>query len=75
MLPREFLPESRLNLENAVRFDWGDWDDLPLLAHRLFAGLRQLDAAGVDLILCPLPPGEELGVAIRDRLGKAARSK
>ena len=74
MLPREFLPESRLNLENAVRFDWGDWDDLPLLAHRLFAGLRQLDAAGVDLILCPLPPGEELGVAIRDRLGKAARS-
>ncbi len=45
-----------------------------MLAHRLFAGLRELDAAGVDLILCPLPPAEGLGLAIQDRLLKAAKA-
>ena len=45
-----------------------------MLAHRLFAGLRELDAAGVDLILCPLPPPEGLGTAIQDRLLKAAKT-
>jgi L-threonylcarbamoyladenylate synthase len=41
----------------------------------LFAGLRKLDAAGVELILCPLPPAEGLGLAIRDRLLKAAKPR
>jgi L-threonylcarbamoyladenylate synthase len=37
--------------------------------------MRALDEAGVDIILCPLPPEEGLGLALRDRLRKAARAK
>ncbi len=54
-------------------FPWGVLADQDQLAHRLFAGLRELDAAGASVILCPLPANEGLGVAIRDRLQKAAR--
>ena len=43
------------------------------LARRLFAGLRELDAAGATVIVCPLPENKGLGIAIRDRLLKAAR--
>jgi L-threonylcarbamoyladenylate synthase len=74
MLPGNFLARGRAELPaDAAIFDWGDWRDLQQLAHRLFAGLRQLDAAGVDTILCPLPPPEGIGAALRDRLTKAAK--
>ena len=77
MLPAHFLPKgiSAAALDKTVIFNWGDWHDLATLAHRLFAGLRQLDAAGVDVILCPLPPAEGLGIAIQDRLLKAAKTE
>jgi L-threonylcarbamoyladenylate synthase len=52
---------------------WGDLRDQEKLARRLFAGLRELDAAGATVIVCPLPEHRGLGVAIRDRLLKAAR--
>ncbi len=42
------------------------------LAQRLFGALRDLDAAGVDLILARDFGGEGLGLAIRDRLTRAA---
>jgi L-threonylcarbamoyladenylate synthase len=74
MLPSNFLPEgTQIASHVAAIFDWGDWQDLEMLAHRLFAGLRYLDNAGVQLILCPLPPPEGVGSAIRDRLLKAAQ--
>jgi len=77
MLPANFLPETPAHsqLHKAVIFHWGDWADSPVLAHRLFAGLRELDRAGVDLIVCPLPPANGLGVAIQDRLIKAAKKQ
>lgn len=53
-------------------FAWGPWSDLEGLAHRLFAGLRSLDAVGCSVILCPAPPERGIGLAIRDRLRKAA---
>ena len=56
-------------------FEWGPWGDGEVLARRLFAGLRALDEAGVTVILCPLPEGDGVGVALRDRLKKAARRK
>ena len=56
-------------------FEWGTWGDNDTLARRLFAGLRALDEAGVSVILCPLPEEDGIGVALRDRLKKAARSK
>jgi L-threonylcarbamoyladenylate synthase len=56
-------------------FAWGEWSDEGLLAQRLFAGLRSLDARGVDVIVCPVPVGSGIAVALRDRLEKAARMK
>lgn len=56
-------------------FPWASWDDGEALAQRLFAGLRDLDTRGVTTILCPLPEASGVGLAIRDRLEKAARIK
>ncbi|HET9086490.1 MAG TPA: L-threonylcarbamoyladenylate synthase [Acidobacteriaceae bacterium] len=55
------------------RYDWGQWNDDRQLAENLFAGLRWLDSLGAQRIVCPLPPENGLGSAIRDRLQKAAR--
>jgi L-threonylcarbamoyladenylate synthase len=56
-------------------FQWGPWGDNEVLARRLFAGLRRLDEAGATVILCPLPDAHGVGLALRDRLQKAARKK
>jgi L-threonylcarbamoyladenylate synthase len=56
-------------------FRWNSFDDSAALAKTLFAGLRDLDHRGVTVILCPVPPSDGLGMAIRDRLEKAAKSK
>ena len=56
----------------AAIFPWGDWSRPEELAHRLFAGLRYLDAMDCTVILCPMPPAEGIGAAMRDRLRKAA---
>jgi L-threonylcarbamoyladenylate synthase len=66
------LPDNWSAPPNAHIFPWGSWDDPDTLAARLFAGLRALDDAGVDTILCPLPPPGGLRDALRDRLKKAA---
>jgi L-threonylcarbamoyladenylate synthase len=55
----------------AAVFAWGRWADLDEMAHALYAGLRELDGKGCTVILCPLPPDEGIGMAIRDRLAKA----
>lgn len=60
-------------MEPACVFLWGRWDAPAELAQRLYAGLRALDSADCSVILCPLPPADGLGAAIRDRLHKAAR--
>lgn len=50
---------------------WGRWDAPEEMARTLYAGLRELDAHGCTVILCPLPPETGIGTAIRDRLRKA----
>ena len=68
------LPEgiaAREEIGAAQIYSWGKWDAPETLAHGLYAGLRALDAAGCTVILCPLPPADGIGAAIRDRLGKA----
>jgi L-threonylcarbamoyladenylate synthase len=55
----------------AAVFAWGRWAAPEELAHTLYAGLRRLDGAGCTVILCPMPPAEGIGTAIRDRLLKA----
>ena len=54
-------------------FQWGEWNHTEQLAHNLYAALRSLDAQHCSVILCPLPPADGIGIAIRDRLMKAAR--
>ena len=68
------LPEGMMTpkeIKAAHVYPWGKWDAPETLAHELYAGLRALDAAGCTVIVCPLPPAEGIGVAIRDRLRKA----
>ena len=73
MVPENWLNEESLSRGGLVIFDWGVWNNPQQLAHNLFAGLRYLDKPGVSVILCPLPPAEGLGLALRDRLLRAAR--
>ena len=55
----------------ATIYPWGQWSNPDQLAHGLYAGLRALDAHGCTVILCPVPPEDGVGAAIRDRLRKA----
>ena len=72
MLPEGWPTPQKFDV--AQIFAWGRWDAPETLAHGLYAGLRALDDAGCTMILCPLPPALGIGVAIRDRLLKAASS-
>jgi L-threonylcarbamoyladenylate synthase len=47
-------------------------DDLEALAAALYGALRDLDAAGVDVVIAALPPAVGLGEAVADRLRRAA---
>jgi L-threonylcarbamoyladenylate synthase len=67
------MPSALINEGPYLVYEWGDLEDQEKLARRLFAGLRELDAAGATVIVCPLPENRGLGVTIRDRLLKAAR--
>jgi L-threonylcarbamoyladenylate synthase len=70
MLPDAF--QTAVIGRRARVFRWGNWADEEELAQRMFAGLRWLDAGGATAIICPVPSGKGIGVAIRDRLRKAA---
>ncbi|MBV8758537.1 MAG: L-threonylcarbamoyladenylate synthase, partial [Deltaproteobacteria bacterium] len=47
-------------------------DDVAGMAHELYSALRDLDAAGVDVVIAALPPAAGLGEAVGDRLRRAA---
>jgi L-threonylcarbamoyladenylate synthase len=70
MLPERFTVNEEC--ERALIYRWGEWTDMKTLAARLFAGLRELDARGATVIVCPVPAAEGIGDAMRDRLFKAA---
>jgi L-threonylcarbamoyladenylate synthase len=63
--------DASLGLADCSIFLWGQWSAPEELAQRLYAGLRALDQEGCTVILCPVPPAEGIGAAIRDRLKKA----
>jgi L-threonylcarbamoyladenylate synthase len=69
MLPTDMPAESGPGM---TVFPWGRWAAPEEMAHSLYAGLRTLDGLGCTVVLCPMPPGEGVGEAIRDRLRKAA---
>lgn len=72
MLPAEVDVPGELN--SCAIYAWGRWVAPEEMAQSLYAGLRALDAQDCAVILCPLPPAEGIGAAIRDRLQKAACS-
>jgi L-threonylcarbamoyladenylate synthase len=74
MLPSEVTaPAPASESPSAEIYAWGRWNAPEELAHTLYAGLRALDARGCSVILCPLPPDQGIGAALRDRLRKAAQ--
>jgi L-threonylcarbamoyladenylate synthase len=66
------LPSGWRAPEAVAVFAWGRWDSPEELAAGLYAGLRALDREGCEVIACPVPAGDGIGAAIRDRLRKAA---
>ena len=74
MLPAELTVSAPFTQTAPVEtYAWGRWNAPEELAHNLYAGLRALDDRGCSVILCPLPPDEGIGAALRDRLRKAAQ--
>ena len=73
MAPEGWLTPELIERGGLVLYDWGTWGQWEVLAQRLFAGLRYLDKPGVTVIVCPLPDPEGIGLALRDRLMKAAK--
>ncbi|MBI4122212.1 MAG: threonylcarbamoyl-AMP synthase [Parcubacteria group bacterium] len=74
LLPSDWiLPPKYSGNTNIVIYDYGQWADWPTMAKRVFHGLRWLDQQGVHVILGPLPPEKGLGLAVRDRLLRAAK--
>jgi L-threonylcarbamoyladenylate synthase len=51
---------------------WPLPDDAAGMARALYAALRDLDAAGIDVVIAALPPAAGLGEAVGDRLRRAA---
>jgi len=68
------LPTGVAAPHGSICFAWGRWAALDDLARSLYAGLHSLDSQGCTIILCPVPPPEGIGIAIRDRLYKASKS-
>lgn len=70
LVAEEDIP--RFQNAHASIYSVGHEDDLAQIAARLFAGLRSLEEADVQVILCRNFGEQGVGLAIRDRLLKAA---
>lgn len=64
--------EEYLQLKNERLFPVGAHTDLSAQAHRLFHALRDADHTGADVIYAHLPPMEGLGLALYNRMIRAA---
>ena len=62
-------------LRNERLIDVGERDDLAAQAHSLFAALRQADDLDCDIIYAHLPPKDGMGLALYNRLIRAAAFK
>ncbi len=51
---------------------WGSLDNMDEIAHKIFDALRKVDEWGVDIIYCEAFEEEGLGLAVMNRLTKAA---
>jgi L-threonylcarbamoyladenylate synthase len=67
--------EDSLDLPQAVIMRLGSASDLDQIAVNLFSGMRALDASDVDVILARDFGESGLGLALRDRLTRAAEGR
>ena len=51
---------------------WGDKEQMDEIAHKIFEALREVDEWGVDIIYCEAFEEKDLGLAVMNRLTKAA---
>lgn len=59
-------------LEGGTLFPIGAREDLAAQAHNLFRALRQADLSDAEMLYAPLPPTEGLGLALYNRMIRAA---
>ncbi len=52
--------------------DLGSKTDAAQIAHRLFDTLRRLDTEGMETVYSEIIPPEGIGLAVMNRLGRAA---
>ncbi len=64
--------EELPKLKNTLLFPVGASNDHASQAHRLFAALREADATDAEIIYAHLPPQEGLGLALYNRMIRAA---
>ncbi len=72
------VPEEELYQfadEDVVAFGLGSFNNMDVVASKLFEVMRALDKRGIDYVLCLAPPKEGIGLAVFDRLFKAAGSQ
>lgn len=64
--------EEMPHLQHKDLFPVGGRDDLPTQAHCLFSLLREADKAGASIMYAHLPPRDGLGLALYNRMIRAA---
>ena len=67
--------EEMPHLQHKDLFPVGGRDDLPTQAHCLFSLLREADKAGASIMYAHLPPRDGLGLALYNRMIRAAAYK
>jgi L-threonylcarbamoyladenylate synthase len=64
--------KTHFSADNSVVKNLSETSSFKEAANRLFSFLRELDDSDVELIICEMLPEEGLGLAINDRLRRAA---
>jgi L-threonylcarbamoyladenylate synthase len=74
LLPKGWaVPDAEVTGAEVIALPWGSWSDPESLARELYSQMRTLDDRGIDVMVCPMPPADGIGLAVRDRLRKAAK--
>lgn len=64
------LYEGKTN--DSIVASWGDLNNMEDIAHKVFNWLRKIDEMGIDIVYCEAFDEEGLGLAVMNRLTKAA---
>ena len=71
----EDISQFESALGDATIIDFGNRDDMKSQARSLFDILRAADKQSYDIIFAPLPPTEDIGLALYNRMIRAAAHK